>query len=107
MKMEIDWNMSGEPEWRDEMPQDQKSQQLEFQVGSGTGALSSLNPVPKSEFWILRRTLDGWRLVSERPVGSKTIAADNIRVMSPGTYKILETVGAYKSEIELLPFTEN
>ena len=96
MNHEVDWNMSGEPEWKDEMS-----------IARGLGIPYTAKEESKSEYWILRRTIDGWRLVSERPANDKVKAADSIRVMSPGTYKILETVASYKSEIELLPLAED
>lgn len=91
MNHEVDWNMSGEPEWKDEMPPKPEVELLPS----------------RSEFWVLRRTIDGWRLVSERSVNNRVTAADNIRVMSPGTYKILETVASYKTQVELLPLAED
>lgn len=111
MEHDIEWNMAGEPEWKDEMPPAVGSVE-ELLQRNKQAILASMNAQHASmnaqhEYWILRRTLDGWRLVSEKPVGDPVLAADNIRVMSPGTYKILETVAAYKSEIELLPLTED
>jgi len=96
--MDVDWNMNGEPEWRDEM------------AGAILpGEIDGIKTlyIPNGEYWVLLRTMDGWRLVTDNPLPTLEKAKENIQHRSPGAYKILHTTESYKTQVALLPLTED
>lgn len=56
----------------------------------------------RPEYWILYESMNGWLTISG-PYHEFERAADHIRGLKPGGYKIVQTVGSYKTQVELIP----
>lgn len=125
MCVDVEWNMNGEPEWKDDKlhTQDVVTQDVVTQdnlAASGKEWFDATRGwivpreiegiktlyIPTGEYWVLLRTMDGWRLVTDKPLLTLEKAKENIQHRSPGAYKILHTTESYKTQVALLPLSE-
>jgi hypothetical protein len=76
-------------------------------IGGVELGCQKLAAMRKPEYWVLQRTMDGWRLYNDHAFPSSERAKAYISAAQPNSYKILEVIASYKTQVSLLPLAED
>ena len=58
------------------------------------------------EYWILQHVMDGWKLYGDKAFPSVEKAKAYVMASKPDVYKILEVVASYRTQVSLIPMSE-